>query len=317
MRSAAVRLVLAALAVIGCGEVVARVVEQQVQTPQLLWYDEATQLKVAQMENRGPTTLVVAGTSMAWQGLVPSILLDGEAYNAGLAGGVPQVMEPWLLGPVRTELQPTVVVWGLSSLDFSDVYGDTGRQIYREAPATRPGMLAATDRLLRRWSALIRQRPVLRNPSLLIGDGQVRTAERFHAAQRILGTDGERQDFAPAVTDERASEVRARISPYRVDRDDVAAIVRTIEALRVDGTVVVLVEMPVPPRFLALYDDGAVQHRVVGDLLEAIGSELDVPVLSTSSVFTDDDFVDYTHLTASAAAEFSIEVSSQLQELGW
>ena len=116
-------------------------VEQQVQTPQLLWYDEATQLKVAQMENRGPTTLVVAGTSMAWQGLVPSILLDGEAYNAGLAGGVPQVMESWLLGPVRTELQQQVVVRETERFETYTVPAATREIPARPAPRPSPKLI--------------------------------------------------------------------------------------------------------------------------------------------------------------------------------
>lgn len=310
-------LLLAALTVLAAGEVAARAVEGQVETPQLLWYDEPTQLKVAQMEKRENVGLVVAGTSMAWQGLVPSVLDDdGSVYNAALAGGVPQVMEPWLTGPVLDALQPDVVVWGLSSLDFSDVYGEAGFDVYRDAPASRSGILASADRSARRWSALMRQRPVLREPSLLLGDGQVRTAERFNEASRTLGPDGERLDFDPAVSDDRALEVRSRISPFRADRDDLAAMARTIAELRARGTTVVLVEMPVPPRFLSLYDGGAIEHRLVRTLIDAIGDELDVPVLRTRDVFVDDDFVDYTHLNASAAADFSTSVAAGLRELG-
>jgi hypothetical protein len=305
------------LAVVACAELAARAIEARVETPQLLWYDESTQLKVEQMQLRGSTPMVVAGNSMAWQGLVPSVLDEGQAYNGGLAGGVPTIMEQWITGPVVGALQPSVVVWGLSSLDFSDVYGDAGLGVYQRAPASRRGLLAATDREMRKWSALIRQRPVLRNPSLLFGDEQELGAERFNNATRTLGADGERLDFEPAVTEDRAVEVRARISPFFVDRDDVAAIVRTIDSLRADGIDVVLVELPVPPRFLSLYDNGSVEHRSVGRLIRAIGAELDVAVIESGTSYTDADFVDFTHLNSSAATRFSTDVANELRRLGW
>lgn len=313
---------LAVLSTLGFAEGAARVVEHRTETPQVMWYDEATQLKVEQMHRLGSASTVVAGTSMAWQGLVPDVLAtvpeaagSSGVYNAGLAGGVPVVMEPWLTGQVVDVLRPQLVVWGLSSLDFSDVYGDAGLAIYQQAPATRPGILADADRRLSDISALVRQRPALRNPSLLVGEERVEAIDRWERAKEILGPDGERLDFADAVNEDRALEVRTRISPYEPDREDVAAVVRTVEALRSGGVEVVLVELPVPPRFRALYDAGSQEHTRVTDLLRVLARELDVPLVSVTGTYDDADFVDFTHLDREGAARFSNEVAGALAAL--
>ena len=208
-------------------------------------------------------------------------------------------------GPVR-----------LSSLDFPDVCGKDGINVYPSAPATRSGILGSAERFGRQWSALVRPRPVVSNPSLLIGEGQVRTAEKFNMAAVTLGPEGERLNFEPALCENRAIEVRAWISPFRADRKDVAAIVRTVAGLRAQGISAIFVEMPVSLRFLSLHDGGASEHRLVGDVINATGEELDVPIIQTTGVFFDDDFVGHIHLNAVAAANFSAEVSGGLQDLG-
>ena len=179
------RLLAAGLVMAGA-EAGARVFEQRIETNEVRWYDETTQLKVGQMEARAETDVVIVGTSMAWQGLVPASLAPelgtdtDRIYNAGLAGAVPLVTEPWLLDVVVDALSPTTVVWGVSSLDFSDTYGDANAQIYAAAPATRSGLLPAADRGLREHSALIRQRSVLRDPSRLFGEEGTRSVSYTH-----------------------------------------------------------------------------------------------------------------------------------------
>lgn len=311
----AFRFALSLTAIVVGAEGVARTVERQAEVAPLIWYDEATQLKVSQMAERGETSTVVVGTSMAWQGLVPEILDDGDGYNAGLAGGVPTVIEQWLADEVVSTLRPRRVIWGLSALDFSDQYGDVGLEIYQQAPATRTGFLADLDRELRGVSAIFRQRSLLRDPSLLFGTAEEDAAKRLRAAEEILGSSGERRDFRSALTADRALEVQARITPYVADRDDVAAVVRAVEALQAEGIEVVFVELPVPPRFLELYERGPAQHEDSTDLLDALAEELGVPFISAGASYQNQDFVDYTHLTEEAAIRFSTEVAEALSAL--
>lgn len=309
------RFALALVTVLIGAEAAARTVERRADHPPLLWYDEATQLKVGQMVERGQTSTVVVGTSMAWQGLLPEVLAGDDAYNAGLAGGVPTVTEQWLADEVVSSLRPRQVVWGLSALDFSDQYGDVGLEIYQQAPATRTGLLAEADRELRGISAIFRQRSALRNPSLLLGPAEEDAAKRLQDAEQILGPSGERRDFRTVLTAERALEVQARITPFVADRDDVAAVVRAVEALQAEGIEVVFVELPVPPRFLELYERGPAQHEQTTSLLLAMADELGVPLVTTTGIYVDDDFVDYTHLNEDAAVRFSTEVAAAIAAL--
>jgi hypothetical protein len=322
------RLGLFVLALVGVSigaEGIARVVEASTDTEVVIWYDEATQLKVAQMAERSGADVVVVGTSMAWQGLVPdalagesrgSTVIGGRGvYNAALAGGVPTVIEPWLTDEVVTSLKPSVVLWGLSSLDFSEVYGQAGLDAYSGAVATRGGALAEADRGLRQVSAVFRQRALLRNPSLLFGSDRTVAAARFAEARQTLGPGGERLDFTPAVTDDRALEVRTRISPYQPDREDIAAVVRTVENLRDRGIEVIFVELPVPPRFVDLYDRGPREHEQIAVLLQLMADELEVTLLTAGDEYGDADFVDFTHLDEDAARRFSVDIGTQLAAL--
>ncbi|MBU1494162.1 MAG: hypothetical protein KJ956_09360, partial [Actinobacteria bacterium] len=180
--------------------------------PVLRWYDASTQLKVAQMDGIDRADVVFAGTSMAWQGLVPEVFTatDPEArsaYNAALAGGVPVVMEPWLLEEVIPRLQPEMVIWGLSSMDLSTSYGDDNLARYRDALETRTGTLARVEQTTARFSALVRYRTILRRPSALFGTEADTIETDFRDAAAILGPDGERLDFTIDLAPDRATQV--------------------------------------------------------------------------------------------------------------
>lgn len=94
-----------------------------------------------------------------------------------------------------------------------------------------------------------------------------------------------------------------------------AAVVRAVEALQAEGIEVVFVELPVPPRFLELYERGPAQHQESSDLLSALAEDLEVPLITTAGAYQDEDFVDYTHLTEEAAIRFSVEVADALSAL--
>ena len=284
--------------------------------PALRWYDATTQLKIEQMDALpADVDVVFAGTSMVWQGFDPDTFTaaDGRsAYNAGLAGGVPVVMEPWLLDQVIPRARPDLVVWGLSSLDFSATYGADNLERYRDALETRHGMLAAIERATASMSALVGYRTVLRDPGALFGTERDRIEDDFAEAELVLGPAGVRRDFRLDVGEERGSTVAARVADFALDPADLAALARTVEALRADGIDVVFAEMPVPDRFVALHpnrlDDLDRVHRATS----ALGVELGVPVVDLRSGYTDADFVDFTHLDEDGAHQLTETLVARL-----
>ncbi|MEZ5227699.1 MAG: hypothetical protein R2710_13805 [Acidimicrobiales bacterium] len=315
------RFLLAFVVVVLAAELAARATIAATDAPVLRWHDDATQLKVAQMDERGPVDMVIVGTSMAQQDIVPSVLAaalsdDTETHSrstTALNGGVPVVMEPWLLDQVVDRLQPDTVVWGLSALDLSLEYGDATLDAYEQALETKSGVYATADRWASRLSVLMADRRVLRDPDQLVGDGADRNRRRLADARAEVGPDGERQNFTVDTGIRQSQEIARRITPFQLDRDDLAAIVRTVDALRERGIEVVFVELPVPNRFRQLYPGGPDQHDLVNATLTELARELDVEFITPEVTFTDPSFVDFTHLNAESAKSFTESLATSLQ----
>jgi len=295
------------LGVFVVAELTSRVVVSE-SSPAIRWYDASAQLKVEQMDDVADVDVVFAGTSMAWQAFVPAIFDDDtglESYNAGLNGGTPEVMERWLVEEVVPRTQPTAVVWGLSSYDLAPAYGSQQRNAYDDAPETRTGALAAIDNRASDWSVLIRNRAVLRS----VGDVTGREAEdrrrEFDQADRTLGDDGERLDFDVDISSDRRDITRTRLTGFTPDPDDLLRISNTIRSLQRDGIEVILVQLPVPERFIDAHPNGASDYQTVAPALEALATMMQTRLLRLDDGFTDDDFVDFTHLTKPATSEFT------------
>jgi len=287
----------------------------------LRWYDTSTQLKVEQMDRLSGTDIVFAGTSMVWQGLVPDSFTEADpdhrtAYNAGLAGGVPVVMEPWLLEEVTPRLDPDLVIWGLSSMDFSSSYGDDNLSRFRDALEGRTGTLATIEQAAAQYSALVRYRSILRRPTALFGAGKAQIEQDFSEAAAVLGDSGERRDFAVDTGPERSRQVQARLRPYLIDPTDIDAIERTAAALRDRGIDVVFVEMPVPNRYVALHPEGAADVARGHEAISALGEILRIPVVDLRYGFADSDFADFTHLTQAGAERLTISLALALSGSG-
>jgi len=284
--------------------------------PALRWYDASTQLKVEQMDGLpGDVDVVFAGTSMVWQGFDPATFatVDGRSsYNAGLAGGVPVVMEPWLLDQVIPRTRPDLVVWGLSSLDFSATYGADNLERYRDALETRNGSLAALERGTASVSALVGYRTVLRDPGALFGTERDRIEADFDEAASIMGDNGVRRDFRLDVGELRGSTVAARVADFALDPSDLAAVARTVDALRSRGIDIVFAEMPVPDRFVALHPNRLEDLDRVHEAAVALGDALRVEVIDLRSGYTDADFVDFTHLDEAGSTQLTTTLAARL-----
>lgn len=315
------RFLIAAIVIALAAEGAARLTVNAAEAPVLRWHDFSSQFKVRQMDELALTEvagggLVIIGTSMAQQDLIPELFIDpsgtGATYNAGLNGGVPVVMEPWLIDQVIPRLRPNVVVWGLSPLDLSAVYGNSVKDAYDQAFETRPGVLAATDRWASSFSMLVSARAVLREPTMLFGtEAAARNQQAIEAAAE-LGVLGERNVFEVELGLERQREVSDRVSPFRLDRDDLAAIARTVFSLRESNIEVFLVELPVPERFVTLMENEEADYQLFRDAVAQLGIQLDVEVLTSGVQLSEDDFVDFTHMTLDAARRFTTDISSQI-----
>ena len=264
------------LAVVVLAEVGARLVMTQT-TDAIRWYDATAQLKVEQMGVRGEVDVVFAGTSMAQQAFVPSVFTEATgqtAWNAGLAGGTPEVMSPWLLEEVVPRLQPSTVVWGLSSFDLAPAYGPAQAEVYDEALETRDGWLAAADRAVSSGSVLVRNRAVLRSLDALAGAAAHERGVAHAEAERITGSDGERTEQAADVGEQRGRIVAARLADFTPHQADLDLIATTVRSLEADGIDVILVQLPVPDRFRDAHPNGNADHALVGPALAVANLEL-------------------------------------------
>lgn len=301
------------------GELATRVWVQQTDQQQILWYDASAQLRADYLDQAEvDPDVLFAGTSMAWQGFVPSVFAAEDpagrsSYNVGLPGGVPQVTERWLTDYVLEAADPELVVWGLASLDFSSSYGATNFESWTSAREPGTGWLDGVDAWASERSALLQWRRVLRDPAAWSGDER---ATDLSEAAETLGPDGERLDFTVDLGAERAAVQRSRLSDAGPDAQDVAAVIRGIEAARRSGAEVVLVQMPMPGRFVDLHPAGAADVARVRQLVTLIGTEMNVPVIDLSDGFDDSQFVDFTHLDAAGAATLTQRLASELAALG-
>ena len=291
----------------GAFELVARAVMAD-RPGEIRWYDAATQLKVEQMDDRGDVDVVIAGTSMAWQAFVPEVIAAETGmtvYNAGLAGGTPEVMDRWLLEEVEPRLGPTTVVWGLSSFDVAPAWGEQQEEAYDEALATRTGWLARVEQRVARYSTLVANRTVLRSLSATFGDeADARQAELDEAAE-FLGSSGERLDFRIDLDPERGEIVAARLTGSLPSSGDLESIEQTVSTLRDRGIEVVMAELPAPGRFIAAHPGGQATYGRVGTALADLAARLGVRYIRPVGSFPDTNFVDYTHLDEASAAGFS------------
>jgi hypothetical protein len=311
------RFVVAALVVLLAAELGGRALVAASGSSALRWHDYSAELKVEQMTRAQSADVVVVGTSMAQQALVPRFLSaeGASTYNAGLNGGVPVVTEQWLRDHVEPRLEPATVLWALGPLDISAVYGDATLNAYETALETKDGSPAEAERLAASVSSLVRNRTVLRDPSELLGIKATARNNGRAEARSATGEGGERIEFQPAVSPARAAEVRGRVTPFALDRDDLAALARSASRLKDKQVEVILVELPVPDRFNDLYPAGPQQAELVRAALEVLAAELDVPLIRVSGSYANDDFVDYTHLNQPAAERFTLETAAALADL--
>lgn len=285
--------------------------------PPLRFHDHASAVRAEVIGRYGTADVVFAGTSMAWQAMVPAVFSAADpagrrAFNAGLNGAVPVVTGPWLRDHVVPALAPTTVVWGLSSLDFAPAYGEQLEGSYTRSAEGRPGPLGAVERWAAGASALVLRRAQLRRPATLLGAQAEADARDLATARLITGPDGQRIALTGSRSPEGAAIQRDRLAGYEPDERDIHAIAETVLALTGSGVEVVLAELPVPPSFVDLHPGGPADLSLARRTMATLAEVLGVRFLPASQAWIDSDFVDWTHLTPTAAERFTTELAAGL-----
>ena len=314
LRNSNFRFLVAALATFVVLEGVARIAGATMAEP-LRFYDAETEVKAAQIKTLDEVDVLVVGSSMPWQGFLPASFSEEglRTYNASLAGGVPPITERWLDDQdLIDDLQPETVVWGLSSLDFAPAYGQENFDRYAESLESAPGLLNDIERFTADYLTLVSHRTQLRDPSFLFGSGDDGIAANRAIAQNEVFPLGDRSEYEANTSPELAGVQRARLTDFEISSSDSSIIEDTASRLVEQGVRVVLIEMPVPQRFINLHPDGASSYELVHEEIERISSATGAEVIDASDWFDDDAFVDFTHLNRASAEVLTDVVASYL-----
>ncbi len=177
------------LLVLALGEIGARAISPYLPEA-LLWSDNSTQVKVAQMDRlaarEGCVDIAFVGNSMTRDAVDPRTYTASDpqhrsAYNAALDAATPALLKRWTLEQVEPRLEPATVVLGLSSFDLNDNarIAASALDSYTTAPLSRSDLFGRLQAPLLEHSALFEYRNELRDPTeLWAGIQRARRGER-------------------------------------------------------------------------------------------------------------------------------------------
>jgi hypothetical protein len=299
----------------------------------LLWYSLEAQTKVAQMEDLRRQGweggVVFVGTSMMNVALDPLELARtaGEqttfAYNASLSAGIPRLMEEWVRGVVFPKLRPSVLVIGLSSVDFNDASAHREALLHRfeQAPAARLALGRASvierlDDVASRVSAFVRYRRAFRDPKRLFDALMGRPARTADPNVGAFGAGVGRRadDFELPEPVDRAN---GTLADYRPGGREQAAIARIIELAKRMGTRVLLVKMPVTTEYIATHPNGAADYLAFEQALAGLAAAFGVPVVDAQAAATGHRyFADDSHLNGRGTEAFTRLMAVELETRG-
>lgn len=323
------------LAVLLVAEGTTRALEPYLPDP-LVYGDEATQVKVAQMDARGPacTDVVLAGNSMGRDAFDPAVFSAADpdhrqAYNASLDAASPVLVRRWLADEVLPRLDPATVVLTVASLDLNANGRATASasRAYDAAPATATGWTGAAGAWWTTHLAVARYRTELRDPTVL-ADAVARwrsgrTVPHLTSAgiDGVLGPAGEgvsrralryRQDAGT-----KAFTRDQLLSGYRVDPAQTAALDGILADLQQRGTPVAVLVLPVTDDYVALHPGGRADVDAFLSAVRATTDARRVPLVDLHAAAPGPDaFADTHHLNATGAAWLSATLPARLADAG-
>lgn len=335
-RRRVLRVVVAAVIVVGLAEMGARLLAPYLPAPEL-YGDESTAVKVAQMDRLADTrrcaTVVVAGNSMARDDLVPARMaadLDAGVvvYNAALDAASPELLSRWLPDHVIPEADPDVVVIGLSSFDLNDGarISRSALESFDAAPLSRDDRFGRLQQPLLRHSALFRHRRELRNP-VTVWESLDRARRGVRAPRPdpdgipgILDADGaglSRRDLRYTAAPGSDTLVRSELlNDFSVGGRQAASLRRLVAELEGSDVQVALAVLPVTADYIAAHPEGAIDHDRFLRLTEALASEAGVAHLDLHGWADEAEFADTHHLAGAGADRLSTAMPDLLTEAG-
>ena len=318
----------AAVVVLVLAELAARAVAPDM-PPTDRWGDEARAVKAAQLDAlaaSGCVDVVVAGDSMARDGLVPATITAADprarsVYNASLDAAGPELVRRWLLDVVVPRVHPATVVLAVSSIDLNERGPAVTAALatYRSAPATRQDLLGRLDRWVGDRSALVANRAGLRDPGAVLDavgrddgpdEGVATDADGRPVLPGVIGADGEglsRRDLTYAGPGPATTFTRTQLlADYHPGEDPAGRVADAVAALQSAGIEVVLVVLPVTADFADLHPEGSADLAAARAAVAEAATRTGAPLVDLGDErWPDDRFADTHHLNASGAAHLS------------
>ena len=324
----------AALVVVLLAEGASRLLAPYLTEPER-YGDDATAVKVAQMEARGDgcTDLVLAGNSMGRDAFDPAAFTAADpnhrsAYNASLDAASPELLERWVVEEAVDRLRPTTVVLTLASLDVN-ASGPATRaalEAYDGAEQTRADLIGRLGVTAGSVSDLVAYRTELRDPAEVQAaldrwrSGAPAERPSADGIDKVLGADGEGLSRrALRYRGDAGAKLFTReqlLKGWTLDADQVAASRELIEELEAQGIAVVLVVLPVTDDYIAQHPNGVADFDAFLGAAGGIARDTGVPLIDLHDSAPVERFADTHHLNGDGAAWFSAELAAQLDTLG-
>lgn len=304
----------------------------------LLWTDNSTQVKVAQMDRLsrrlGCVDVAFVGNSMTRDAVDPRTFTSADAphrsaYNAALDAATPALLEQWTLDQVVPRLDPATVVLGLSSFDLNDNarIAASALDSYQSAPLSRRDLFGRLQRPFVEHADLFRYRSELRDPlALWAGIQRLRRGEKSERLSTggidgIIGPDGE-------GLSRRALRYRGSVGLQRFDQTELlndfaiggaqtVAAANLIEGLRDQGIAVVLMLLPVTQDYIGLHPNGPADFERFLTRARGLATATGATLVDAHDWATSDAvFADTHHLNGRGALAFSADLPGLMADAG-
>ncbi len=314
--------VVAALAVLLCIDLVIRLSSSQLARP-LLHYSVETQVladDLDALEAAGvQSDLTFVGSSMVGRAVFPDVFevaLGGidAVHNLGLPAASTEVAGAWTTNEVIPALQPRCIAWGMSSMDFN-----SGRapqptiNLYDNATATRPGVMGGLERGLNDVWATYRYRHVILD-EFDLGEGVGPDVRQRPITDR---GDFDKTEWTSTRNEFETARIEDEVlANFAIGDAEVGALRTGVERFSADAEVVVI-SMPVPPSYIDRHPAQGEDFDEFRSVLAAETEALAVTFIDASAWMTEDDFHDYTHLSAAPARAFSAMLAEEFDRLGF
>lgn len=318
------RTILAAIVIaLVLAEVSVRLLADQLPPPEG-WPTEEYAEKVDQiraLERDGGAGVVAFGSSVMDVSFDPAQLATDAAprgaYNAGVLGTSPSVINRWAHLGVLDALRPDTVLVGISSRDLN-ANGVATRgldQLFLDAPEVQHllGTESFADRIQRRlekWSSLVAHRESLRRPLQSTGAW---TPEAFVLDLTPRGFDAELADDTYRADAQLQDFYRANLlHDFRLSQAQIKALEQFLTELENEGTRAVVVDVPVTELYVTLHPRGAADvddyEAAIAGVAERSGAELVSFGRWDSALFADP-----LHVNGAGATRVTTELGDYLE----